>query len=147
MDRGLKLLTDATNKLGDSETLAGDVAFKLYDTYGFPLDLTQDILRGQERQVDLDGFNAAMDAQKAAARANWKGSGDAASDKLWFELRDAHGPTEFLGYAGTHAEGVAQAMVQDGSVVDQLTVGDSGSIIVNQTPSTRKAAVSKVITA
>ena len=134
LDRGLKLLTDATNKLGDRETLAGDVAFKLYDTYGFPLDLTQDILRGQERQVDLDGFNAAMDAQKAAARANWKGSGDAASDKLWFELRDAHGPTEFLGYAGTHAEGVAQAMVQDGSVVDQLTVGDSGSIIVNQTP-------------
>ena len=134
LDRGLRLLTEATNKLGGGETLAGDVAFKLYDTYGFPLDLTQDILRGQDRQVDLDGFTAAMDAQKAAARANWKGSGDAVSDALWFELRDAYGPTEFLGYAGTRAEGVVQAMVKDGAKVESLTMGDIGSIIANQTP-------------
>ena len=134
LDRGLKLLTEETNRLGDKEPLAGDVAFKLYDTYGFPLDLTQDILRGQERPVDLDGFNAAMEKQKAAARASWKGSGDASSDALWFSLRDQHGSTEFLGYAGTHAEGVCQALVQEGAEVTSMAAGQSGQLIASQTP-------------
>ena len=100
LDRGLKLLEAATDKLGDKQALDGEVAFKLYDTYGFPLDLTQDILRGQGRGVDQAGYDAAMERQRAAARKAWSGSGDAATDILWFELREKLGATEFLGYPG-----------------------------------------------
>ena len=98
LDRGLKLLDDAIVPLGEGEELEGETAFKLYDTFGFPLDLTQDILRGQGRTVEIDGFNAAMERQREAARSAWVGSGDAGDTALWFKLRDRLGPTEFLGY-------------------------------------------------
>ncbi|MGB0844331.1 MAG: alanine--tRNA ligase, partial [Alphaproteobacteria bacterium] len=98
LDRGLKLLSTETSKLGDKETLSGDVAFKLYDTYGFPLDLTQDILRGENRGLDLAGYDSAMEKQRQDARKAWKGSGDAATERLWFDLREELGATEFLGY-------------------------------------------------
>ncbi len=134
LDRGLHLLNQETDKLGDGETLPGGVAFKLYDTFGFPLDLTQDILRGQERGLDEDGFNAAMDAQKSAARAAWKGSGGAATETLWFELREELGATEFLGYTTEKAEGQVLALVVDGKRVDHVSQGDRVEVILNQTP-------------
>ncbi|MCH8002935.1 MAG: alanine--tRNA ligase, partial [Proteobacteria bacterium] len=105
LDRGLKLLEEAVGKLADGEPLAGEVAFKLYDTYGFPLDLTQDILRGQGRGVDQAGFDAAMERQRETARRAWAGSGDAATETLWFELREKFGATEFLGYDTEAGEG------------------------------------------
>ena len=134
LDRGLKHLEDETSRLGDGETLAGDVAFKLYDTYGFPLDLTQDILRGQGRLVDTNGFETAMERQRAAARAAWSGSGDAATDTVWFELREQCGATEFLGYDTEHAEGQVEALVLDGKPVKRVEGPAEFSMIVNQTP-------------
>ena len=98
LDRGMKLLDEEAGRLGAGEALAGEVAFKLYDTYGFPLDLTQDVLRGQGRGVDQAGFDTAMERQRAAARKSWVGSGEAATESLWYELRERHGATEFLGY-------------------------------------------------
>ncbi len=134
LDRGLKLLADETASLAAGADLPGEAAFKLYDTYGFPLDLTQDALRREGRGVDTDGFDNAMAAQKAAARAAWAGSGDAADESVWFDLREAQGATEFLGYIHEEAEAVIQAIVRDGKPVASANEGDSVEIIVNQTP-------------
>lgn len=134
LDRGLKLLDDETAKIGATGQLPGDVAFKLYDTFGFPLDLTQDVLRGQGKKVDVAGFDAAMEKQKAAARAAWTGSGDSGTAKIWFELRDELGATDFLGYSTEQAEGKLLALVKNGSRVGEAKQGDSVSVIVNQTP-------------
>ncbi|MZR31799.1 alanine--tRNA ligase [Sneathiella litorea] len=133
LDRGLKLLGDATEKLGGSDPLPGDVAFKLYDTFGFPLDLTKDILRGQNRQLDEAGFDAAMKKQKEAARAAWSGSGEAATDTLWFDLHEKVGATEFLGYQTETAEGKVQAIIKDGKEIDKAAQGDEIMVVLNQT--------------
>ncbi len=134
LDRGMKLLGEEVAKLGPSDALPGAAAFKLYDTYGFPLDLTQDALRREGRDVDTEGFDAAMKAQREAARAAWAGSGDAADEALWFDLRGEHGATEFLGYIHDEAEGVVQAIIRDGVAVASAKAGDAVEIIVNQTP-------------
>ncbi len=134
LDRGLKLLDDATDKLAEKEPLDGETAFRLYDTFGFPLDLTQDILRGQGRTVDISGFDSAMERQRAAARQAWAGSGDAASDAIWFDLRERFGATEFLGYAQQHAEGVVSALLVDGRETASLPTGGKGLVVLNQTP-------------
>ncbi len=134
LDRGLRLLADETAKLGAGQALAGAVAFTLYDTYGFPLDLTQDVLRGQGRAVDLAGFEAAMARQREQARAAWAGSGEAATDTVWFELRERVGATEFLGYDAERAEGQLAALVVDGKPVDREGGGARVSVIANQTP-------------
>ncbi|MGZ0188549.1 MAG: alanine--tRNA ligase, partial [Alphaproteobacteria bacterium] len=134
LDRGLKLLDDATDKLGDGQALDGETAFRLYDTFGFPLDLTQDILRGQGRVVDTGGFDSAMERQQTAARKAWVGSGDVGNDALWFDLRDRHGPTEFLGYAQRQAEGVVSALIADGAEVQSLASGATGVVLLNQSP-------------
>ncbi len=134
LDRGLHLLMGEVDKLGAGQALPGDVAFRLYDTYGFPLDLTQDVLRGQNRGVDTDGFDVAMERQRAEARASWAGSGDKGTDRIWFELREACGATEFLGYDKDQAEGEVLALVVDGAKVEAAKVGTEVSILVNQTP-------------
>ncbi len=134
LDRGLKLLDEEVARLGDAKSLPGETAFKLYDTYGFPLDLTQDALRVRGLGVDTAGFDEAMARQKAEARAAWSGSGEAATDIIWLELRDTHGATECLGYDTQSAEGKIVALVKDGVVVDELAQGDEGAVIVNQTP-------------
>lgn len=134
LKRGLSLLSEATTTLGKGDMLDGETAFKLYDTYGFPLDLTQDALRAREINVDLAGFTDAMERQKAEARSHWAGSGDKATETIWFELREAHGATEFLGYATESAEGVVQAIVKDGASTPQAVSGDKVQIVVNQTP-------------
>ena len=134
LDRGLKLLDDAIVPLGEGEELEGETAFKLYDTFGFPLDLTQDILHGQGRTVEIDGFNAAMERQREAARSAWVGSGDAGDTALWFKLRDRLGPTEFLGYVQEAAEGVAMALVSEGAEVTEIAAGQTGLVLLNQTP-------------
>ena len=133
LERGLKMLDDEAGKVRDN-TLAGDVAFKLYDTYGFPVDLTADALKAKGIGVDMQGFEACMEEQKKAARAAWSGSGDTGTEKLWFELIDKIPPTEFLGYETEKAEGQVLTLVKDGKVVDALKKGDEGAIIVNQTP-------------
>ena len=112
----------------------GDTAFTLYDTYGFPLDLTQDALRNRGISVDIASFTDAMDRQRAKARAAWAGSGDTASENVWFPLREKLGATEFLGYETETAEGVVAALVKDGKEVDSLKAGESGAIVLNQTP-------------
>ncbi|MFT4706270.1 MAG: alanyl-tRNA synthetase [Yoonia sp.] len=132
LDRGLKLLDDEVSNLADGAALPGAAAFKLYDTFGFPLDLTQDALREKGREVDTDGFDTAMAAQKAKARAAWSGTGASADASVWFEIADAAGVTDFLGYDTLNAEGQIAAIVQDGKSVDSAT-GDV-SIILNQTP-------------
>jgi alanyl-tRNA synthetase len=134
LKRGLSLLSDATTTLGKGDMLDGETAFKLYDTYGFPLDLTQDALRAREINVDLSGFTDAMERQKAEARSHWAGSGDKATETIWFELRDKHGATEFLGYDTETAEGVVQAIVKDGAAVGEAASGDKVQIVVTQTP-------------
>lgn len=134
LDRGLRLLEDAVEDLGDGKALPGDVAFRLYDTYGFPLDLTQDILRGQSRSVDLDGFNESMERQRAAARKNWAGSGGEATEKVWFAIRDRLPATEFLGYDATVAEARVEAIVVDGAEVAAAADGIDAMIVLNQTP-------------
>ena len=134
LDRGLKLLEDELAQLPDGQALPGEAAFKLYDTFGFPLDLTQDALREKGRAVDTSGFDAAMDAQKAKARAAWSGSGEAADAAIWFDLADQGGPTEFLGYDTEIAEGQITALVRDGIVQARASAGDVLAIIVNQTP-------------
>ncbi|MBB4278233.1 alanine--tRNA ligase [Rhizobium mongolense] len=134
LERGLSLLSDATTTLGKGDMLDGETAFKLYDTYGFPLDLTQDALRAREIGVDLAGFTDAMERQKAEARSHWAGSGDKATETIWFELKEKHGATEFLGYDTETAEGVVQAIVRDGAAVASTSAGDKVQIVVNQTP-------------
>ena len=132
--RGLKLLDEATAKLKPGDTLPGDVAFKLYDTFGFPRDLTEDALRERGMKVDIKGFDAAMAAQRAEARKAWAGSGEAATDTLWFSLREELGPTEFLGYDTENAEGSIVAIVKDGMRAERGRAGETVRIITNQTP-------------
>ncbi|MGB7431803.1 MAG: alanine--tRNA ligase [Ahrensia sp.] len=134
LERGLGLLGDASEGLKEGDAFSGDTAFKLYDTYGFPLDLTQDALRQRGIEVDVDAFNTAMEAQKAAARATWAGSGDSADQTIWFELRSALGSTEFLGYDAEKAEGVVGAIVVDGAQVDAAQKGTEATLVFNQTP-------------
>ena len=134
LERGLHLLTDETQKLGEGGVLAGDVAFKLYDTYGFPVDLTQDALRSEGKSVDLKGFEAAMAEQRKRARAAWAGSGEAATETLWFDIKEKVGASEFLGYSTESAEGEILAIVRDGKLVDSAPVGAEVAVILNQTP-------------
>src|ERR1044071_7356546 len=131
---GLKLLEDETKGLNAGGTLKGDVAFKLYDTYGFPLDLTQDVLRARDIAVDTAGFDKAMDEQRAKARAAWAGSGETADQAIWFDVRQKVGATEFLGYDTERAEGQIKAIVVDGKEVSSLKAGQTGWIVTNQTP-------------
>ncbi len=134
LDRGLKLLDEATAGLAAGGTLAGETAFRLYDTFGFPYDLTEDALRANGLSVDRAGFDAAMAEQKRAARAAWKGSGAKASDDIWFDIAETHGSTEFTGYANDVGEGEVLALVRDGQRVDSAQAGDTVAIVVNQTP-------------
>ncbi|HBM91231.1 MAG TPA: alanine--tRNA ligase, partial [Rhodospirillaceae bacterium] len=134
LDHGLKLLDEESQNLSADGALPGAVAFKLYDTFGFPLDLTQDVLRGRGQSVDVDGFKASMEKQKEQARKSWVGSGDAGTSKIWFELADELGGTDFLGYSTEHAEGKISAIVRDGACVDEVGEGTDVQIIVNQSP-------------
>ena len=131
---GLRLLDEAIASLPQGGTLPGETAFKLYDTFGFPYDLTEDALRARGLAVNRAGFDTSMAAQKAAARAAWKGSGDRASDDIWFDLAEEHGATEFTGYSGDEAEGVVVAIVKDGSQVDSAKTGETAQLVLNQTP-------------
>jgi alanyl-tRNA synthetase len=131
---GLKLLDEATAGLADGGTLAGETAFKLYDTFGFPYDLTEDALRSRGLQVDRAGFDTAMAEQKAKARAAWKGSGAKASEDIWFDLLEEYGPTEFTGYSGDEGEGVVLAIVKDGTRTQSAEVGQTVDVLLNQTP-------------
>lgn len=134
LGRGLQILESETAALGEGAVLDGATAFKLYDTYGFPLDLTQDALRSRNISVDQAGFDAAMAQQKAEARKNWAGSGEAATDTVWYGLADKLGPTEFLGYETETAEGEIKALLVDGAEVDTIAAGQDGIVVVNQTP-------------
>jgi alanyl-tRNA synthetase len=134
LERGLSLLDEASSGLSAGDRLGGETAFKLYDTYGFPLDLTQDALRQRGIEVDTDGFKAAMERQKAEARAHWSGSGDTATETIWYEIKDRVGATDFLGYDTETAEGVIQAIVRDGAEVRAAKAGESVDVVVNQTP-------------
>ncbi len=133
LERGLRILDDESESLKSGDTFNGETAFKLYDTYGFPLDLTQDALRSRGIVVDTEKFTTAMNVQKTEARRAWKGTGDAKSEAVWFEIREAVGATEFLGYDTEKAEGVITAIVADGKQVTSVKAGDKASIIVNQT--------------
>ena len=132
--RGLAILEDETRDSRPGGVLSGETAFKLYDTYGFPLDLTQDALRARGLAVDVEAFNAAMERQRAEARRAWAGSGEAATETVWYALRERVGATEFLGYETETAEGVIGAIVKDGVEVERLEAGEKGSLILNQTP-------------
>src|SRR5271166_4529539 len=132
--RGLAILDEAVRDLPKGAALPGQVAFKLYDTYGFPLDLTQDALRARSLSVDVAGFNAAMERQRADARGAWAGSGEAATENIWFSIKEQTGANDFLGYEAERAEGVVAAIVKDGRPADRLGAGERGSIILNQTP-------------
>jgi alanyl-tRNA synthetase len=134
LERGLGLLAEETGKLGEGGTLPGDIAFRLYDTYGFPLDLTQDALRAEGRAVDIEGFNAAMAEQRRRARSAWAGSGEAATDAVWFDLKERFGASEFLGYSTETAEGEILAIIRDGQVVESAPVGAEVAVVLNQTP-------------
>ncbi len=134
LERGLHLLADETGRLGDGQALPGPVAFRLYDTYGFPLDLTQDALREQGRSVDLAGFETAMQEQRVRARAAWAGSGDAATERVWFEIKEKAGASEFLGYATESAEGSVLALVVAGASVAEAVAGSDVAVVLNQTP-------------
>jgi alanyl-tRNA synthetase len=134
LDNGLKLLDEATVAMSAGDVLPGQVAFKLYDTFGFPYDLTEDALRAQGYGIDRAGFDAAMGEQKAQARAAWKGSGSKASDDIWFDIAEEHGASEFTGYLGHDGEGVVVALVKDGGRVGSATAGDTVTILTNQTP-------------
>ena len=134
LSRGLQLLDEATTSLGKGDMLDGVTAFKLYDTYGFPLDLTQDALRLREINVDLSGFEDAMARQRAEAKKSWTGAGGEGEEKVWFAVADKVGPTEFLGYETETAEGVVTALVKGGQLVDALNGGEEGFVVLNQTP-------------
>ena len=132
--RGLRLLDEATAGLAPGARLPGETAFRLYDTFGFPVDLTEDALRAQGRAVERDGFEACMERQREAARRAWAGSGDIASDAVWFGIREQVGATEFLGYGTESAEGVIRALVVDGAEIARAEAGDTVALVVNQTP-------------
>ena len=132
--RGLSILDDESKDLQSGEKLSGDVAFKLYDTFGFPLDLTQEALRARKIGVDTTAFDAAMQRQRAEARKAWTGSGEAATETVWFAVKDKVGATDFLGYDTEKAEGVVGALVRDGAQVEKLSAGEKGFVILNQTP-------------
>ncbi len=132
--RGLAILEDETQDIAAGGVLSGETAFKLYDTYGFPLDLTQDALRARGLSVDLEAFNAAMERQRAEARRAWAGSGEAATETVWYALRERIGATDFLGYETEIAEGVIAAIIKDGVEVERLEAGEKGSLLFNQTP-------------
>ena len=134
LERGLSILDDKSASLKKGDMFDGDTAFTLYDTYGFPLDLTQDALKSRGISVDIASFTDAMERQRKQARASWAGSGDTATENIWFPLREKLGATEFLGYETESAEGVVGAIVRDGKEVDSLKTGESGSIVLNQTP-------------
>ncbi|MCR2834544.1 alanine--tRNA ligase [Parerythrobacter lacustris] len=134
LDKGLRLLDDATAGMDAGSELDGETVFKLYDTYGFPYDLTEDALRARSIGVDRAGFDAAMARQKAAARAAWKGSGDAASDEVWFDIAEREGSTEFTGYTATSGEGRVIALVRDGAEIESASAGDEVVVLTNQTP-------------
>ncbi len=132
LDRGIKILNDEIEKI--DKILPGEVAFKLYDTYGFPLDLTQDILKNKSLKIDIEKFQSLMKESKELAKKNWKGSGDSAVDDIWFSIKDRLGPSEFLGYETDQAEGIILSLLKDNKEVDELKENDEGIIIVNQTP-------------
>ena len=134
LERGLSILEDEAKSLKSGDALKGDTAFTLYDTYGFPLDLTQDALRPRGISVDVAAFNAAMEKQREKARASWSGSGDAAAETVWYPLREKLGATEFLGYETESAEGVVAALVRDGKETAELKSGETGAVVLNQTP-------------
>jgi alanyl-tRNA synthetase len=134
LERGIGLLNEESGALSEGDTFSGDVAFRLYDTYGFQLDLTQDALRSRGINVDTDAFNAAMEKQKEEARRAWKGSGEAATETIWFDVREREGATEFLGYDTELAEGEIRAIVKGGKEVKSLKAGDEAQIVLNQTP-------------
>ena len=134
LERGLKLLDEAVTELKGSKTLPGEVAFKLYDTYGFPFDLTEDALKAKGIGVDAKGFAAAMERQRAEARKSWSGSGDAQTETVWFELKEDVGTTEFLGYDTETASAEIVAIIKDGKRVKELRDGERGAVVVNQTP-------------
>ncbi|MEP5938721.1 MAG: alanine--tRNA ligase [Erythrobacter sp.] len=135
LKNGLRLLDEATGDMGEGGELDGETAFKLYDTYGFPYDLTEDALRSRGLGVDRAGFDSAMDRQKAAARAAWKGSGEAASGAVWFDIAESEGASEFTGYSSTSGEGIVQAILDaDGNQTDMAGKGDKVTVIANQTP-------------
>jgi alanyl-tRNA synthetase len=129
LERGLRLLDDEVAKLPEGAALPGEAAFRLYDTYGFPLDLTQDALRERGRAVDTAGFDAAMAEQRAKARASWAGSGETQDAAIWFDLAELHGATEFLGYDTEESEGQILALVRDGKPVEQAGEGDEIQIV------------------
>ncbi|MEK9746602.1 MAG: alanine--tRNA ligase [Pelagibacteraceae bacterium] len=132
LDRGIKILNDEISKIKD--VLPGEVAFKLYDTYGFPLDLTEDILKNKSLKIDNEKFQSLMKESKELAKKNWKGSGDAAVEDIWFSIKDKLGATEFLGYETNQAEGLVLSLLKDNKEVDILNQNDEGMIITNQTP-------------
>jgi alanyl-tRNA synthetase len=134
LERGLAILDEESRGLKKGDRLKGEIAFTLYDTFGFPLDLTQDALKPRGIAVDTDAFNVAMERQREKARESWKGSGEAATETVWFALRETAGATEFLGYETERAEGVVAALVRDGQEVKALKAGESGAVILNQTP-------------
>ena len=134
LDRGLHLLAEETGRLGDGQPLNGAVAFRLYDTYGFPLDLTQDALREKGRTVDLEGFEAAMAEQRTRARAAWAGSGEAATERVWFEIKENTGASDFLGYSTESAEAAILAVVAGGASVQSAEAGTDVAVVLNQTP-------------
>ena len=134
LEKGLGLLSDASAKLKSGDVFAGDVAFKLYDTYGFPVDLTQDALKPRGISVDMTAFDSAMQKQKEEARKAWKGSGEAATEGVWFEIKDETGASEFLGYETETAEGQVRAIVKGGKPTKGLEAGEEGALVLNQTP-------------
>jgi alanyl-tRNA synthetase len=134
LERGLSILDEKSATLKKGDMFDGDTAFTLYDTYGFPLDLTQDALKSRGIGVDISSFTDAMDRQREKARESWKGSGDSQAEAIWFPLREKHGPTEFLGYDTESSEGVVQAIVQGGPEVTEIKAGKGGQVIFNQTP-------------
>jgi alanyl-tRNA synthetase len=134
LTNGIKLLDEATVSLGEGDRLPGDTAFKLYDTFGFPYDLTEDALRARGIGIDRAGFDAAMAQQKAAARAAWKGSGEAAAGEVWFDIAERDGASEFTGYTATSGEGQVVALIKDGAEVDAAGQGDTVTVVTNQTP-------------
>ena len=132
LERGMKILDEEISKI--DKVLPGEVAFKLYDTYGFPLDLTEDILKNKSLKIDNDKFQSLMQESKELAKKNWKGSGDAAVDEIWFDIKDKVGATEFLGYEKIQSEGIILKLIKNNNEVDSLKTGEKGMIVVNQTP-------------